>query len=593
MNQVLEKPDVRWDLSGIYQGINDPQLELDSSAARVSATAFAEKFKTKISSLSPDQAFEMLDQYFEMVVQLYKPTWYAGLCFSAKTDDMAIKTLLDRVRLAANETNNLLVFVRLELIQLPSDVFNAWSNAKVLLDYHHFLSTIRTFTPHTLSEAEEQLMTSKALTGRNAWGQLYTEITSKIKVDLEVEGVLGTYQLSELRQFSSHPNRALRQAAKQAQNNALEMQEHVLTFIFNTVYQDWKLDIGLRHHSDVMEPNALSNELPLASIEALMASTEKNAGILQEFFQVKAKVLGITDFSSFDMYAPLETSETTYTYEEAQKLILTAFARFSPKLEKLAKAFFDEQRIDLNPREGKRGGAFCSGFSPKHNAYILTNFTGKLDDVFTLAHELGHGVHAELSRSLKRVNYGHSLPLAETASVFCEMLLMDYLLEVAPANERRALIAKLLEDVASTCYRQIQITRWEQLAHQERAKGVVSSQRYSELWSDTIKRFYGDSVIQTSGDRWGWIGIPHVISYRFYCYAYAFGMLMVFALYRQYKLEGESFVPKYIKFLSNGESASPEELVAGMGVNLSDPNFWQNGFDYVAGLLEEFKQLSK
>ncbi len=592
MTQVLEKPDVQWDLSGIYRGINDPQLELDSSAARAAATTFAAKYKTKISSLSPEQAFEMLEQYFDLVVQSYKPTWYAGLCFAAKTDDLAIKALLDRVRLAANDTNNLLVFVRLELIGLPENIFKAWTESSTLADYKHFLSTIRAFTPHTLSEAEEQLMTSKALTGRNAWGQLYTEITSKIKVELLVDGVLGRYQLSELRQFSSHPNRAVRQAAKQAQSEALELQEHVLTFIFNTVYQDWKLDIGLRHHSDVMEPNALSNELSLASIEALMASAEKNAGILQEFFQVKAKVLGIGDFSSFDMYAPLEASETNYSYEQAQSLILKAFAQFSPKLEALAKAFFVENRIDLNPRDGKRGGAFCSSFTPTHNAYILTNFTGKLDDVFTLAHELGHGVHAELSRGLKMVNFGHSLPLAETASVFCEMILMDYLLEVAPKSERRALIAKLLEDVASTCYRQIQITRWEQLAHQERANGVVSSQRYSELWSDTIKRFYGDSVIQTSGDRWGWIGIPHVISYRFYCYAYAFGMLMVFALYSQYKLEGESFVPKYIKFLSSGQIASPEELVASMGVNLSDANFWQNGFDYVAGLLEEFKQLS-
>jgi oligoendopeptidase F len=593
VSQVLEKPDVRWNLSGIYQSINDPQLELDSTSTRTEAEVFADKYKSRISSLNPDQAFEMLERYFGLVVESYKPSWYAGLCFAAQTDNLAVKALLDRVRTAANDTNNLLVFVRLELIQLPADVFNVWSSSKSLLEYQHFLATIRTFTPHTLSEGEEQLMTSKALTGRNAWGQLYTEITSKIKVELEIDGVIATYQLSELRQFASHPNRNVRQAAKQAQNDALEVQEHVLTFIFNTVYQDWKLDIGLRHHSDVMEPNALSNELSLESIEALMTSAEKNAGILQDFFQTKAKVLGISDFSSFDMYAPLEASETKYTYEQAQQLILKAFARFSPKLEALALAFFKEQRVDLNPRDGKRGGAFCSSFTPTHNAYILMNFTGKLDDVFTLAHELGHGVHAELSRSLKMVNFGHSLPLAETASVFCEMLLMDYLLETAPVSERRALIAKQLEDVASTCFRQIQITRWEQLAHAERAKSIVSSARYCELWSDTVKRFYGDSVAQTEGDRWGWIGIPHVVSYRFYCYAYAFGMLMVFALYRQYKLEGEAFVPKYIKFLSSGQSTNPEKLVSQMGMNLSDANFWQNGFDYVAELLEEFKQLSK
>jgi oligoendopeptidase F len=592
MIQVLENPDVRWDLSGIYQSLTDPQLELDSSLAHAQAEDFATIYKSKISSLSAEQAFEMLERYFGLVINSYKPTWYAGLCFAAQTDNLEVKSLLDHVRLVATETNNVLVFVRLELMKLPETLFQRWFASETLSEYHHFLSNIRALTPHTLSEAEEQLMTSKALSGRNAWGQLYTEITSAIKVQLEVDGVFGTYQLSELRQFSSHPNRKLRQAARQAQQTALEAQEHVLTFIFNTLYQDWKLDIGLRHHSDVMEPNALSNELSLRSIEALMVSAEKNAGILQEFFKVKAKVLGIADFSSFDMLAPLEISETTYTYLQAQKLILEAFRRFSPKLEALANAFFVENRVDLNPRAGKRGGAFCSSFTPTHNAYILTNFTGKLDDVFTLAHELGHGVHAELSRDLKMVNFGHSLPLAETASVFCEMLLMDYLLEVSPASERRALIAKLLEDASSTCYRQIQITRWEQLAHAQRAKGIVSSARYCELWSETVQRFYGDAIKQTDGDRWGWIGIPHVISYRFYCYAYAFGMLLVFALYRKYKLEGQSFVPKYIQFLSSGQIASPEELVAGMGVNLSDEHFWQDGFDYVAGLLEEFKQLS-
>jgi oligoendopeptidase F len=592
MNQILEKPEVHWDLSAIYSNLSDPHLESDLTKARAAAEEFATQYKSQISSLNNDQAFDMLERYFELIVQSYKPSWYAGLCFAAQTDDLTVKSLLDHVRSAATQINNLLVFVRLELIQLPEQIFKTWLASVKLSDYHHFLTVVRAFTPHTLSEAEEQLMTSKALTGRNAWAQLYTEITSAIKVNLEVDGVMGTYQLSELRQFSSHPNRNLRQVARKAQHDALEVQEHVLTYIFNTIYQDWKLDIGLRHHSDVMEPNALSNELSLTSIEALMVSAEKNAGILQEFFLVKAKVLGIPDFSSFDMLAPLETSETTYTYEQAQKLILEAFARFSPKLEEIAQAFFEENRVDLNPRAGKRGGAFCSSFTPSHHAYILTNYTGKLDDVFTLAHELGHGIHAELSRSLKMVNFGHSLPLAETASVFCEMLLMDYLLEISPASDRRALIAKLLEDVASTCYRQIQITRWEQLAHQERASGIVSSARYSELWLETVKRFYGDTVKQTDGDRLGWIGIPHVVSYRFYCYAYAFGMLLVFALFRQYKRKGASFVPKYLKFLSSGESASPEELVAQMEVQLSDPNFWQNGFDYVSELLEEFKQLS-
>ena len=591
MTQVLDKPDVRWDLSGIYKSLTDPQLELDLSAARKGALDFAVNYKSKISSLNPVQAFEMLEDYFALVVKSYKPSWYAGLCFAAQTDGLEVKSLLDYVRSKAVETNNILVFVWLELTKLPSETIQHWCSAKVLSEYKHYLEQTVVNSPFTLSEAEEQLMTSKGLTGRNAWVQLYTEITSAIKVNLEVNGLEKSFSLAELQQFSSDPNRELRKAAKEARSVALEAQQHVLTFIFNTLYQDWKLDIDLRKHSDVMEPNAISNELSIRSIEALMNSAENNSGILKDFFKTKAQKLGISDFSSYDMFAPLEGSQAKYTYQQAQTMILEAFARFSPKLEALAKAFFVEERIDLYPRSGKRGGAFCSSFTPSHNAYILSNFNGTLDDVFTLAHELGHGVHAELSRGLKHVNAGHSLPLAETASVFCEMLLMDYLLEKLPASERQVLITKQLEDVAQTCFRQVQITRWEQLAHQERAKGVVSSERYCQLWNQTIELFYGDAVRQLPVDRWGWIGIPHVISYRFYCYAYAFGMLMVFALYRQYKLEGESFVPKYLEFLASGESASPEELVAKMGVDLSDPNFWQNSFDYVSGLLEEFKKL--
>jgi oligoendopeptidase F len=592
MTQIAERPEIRWNLTGIYRDLSDPQIELDTAGANAGAKEFADRYRSKISSLDADGAFEMLERYFELLTLTYKPTWFAGLQFAADTNDQAIKVVLDRARSEAAQTQNLLVFVQLELTKLPAETVRDWTANPVLLEYLHFLQRIQTSAPYTLSEAQEQLMTSKSLTGRNAWSQLYTEITSAIEVDLDVDEVKGRFQLSQLRQFSNHPNRNVRRAARETQFKALEAQQHVLTYIFNTIYQDWKLDIELRQHSDPMEPNALQNEISLGSIEALMDSAEKNAGILQEFFRLKAKTLGISDFSSFDMLAPLENGETKYSYQEAQSLILKAFERFSPDLKATAQAFFDEARIDLQPRPGKRGGAFCSSYAPQFDAYILTNFTGTLDDVFTLAHELGHGVHAQFSKRLKKVNYGHSLPLAETASVFCEMLLMDYLLETGSDTERRALIAKQLEDVSSTCYRQIQINRWEQLAHLERAKGVVSSGRFCEIWSETVGRFYGEGVTQLPGDRWGWIGIPHVVSYRFYCYSYAFGMLMVFALYRQYKLEGASFVPKYIEFLSSGERATPEELVAKMGVNLSDPAFWQNGFDHVADLLEEFKRLS-
>jgi oligoendopeptidase F len=309
---------------------------------------------------------------------------------------------------------------------------------------------------------------------------------------------------------------------------------------------------------------------------------------VREFFEFKARALGIEEFKSFDFLAPLQGSPQKHPFGMSKELVLEAFGRFDPELRDIAERFF-EGRIDAYPRAGKYGGAYCWSINPDDPAFILLNHNDRLDDVFTLAHELGHGVHAELMRSQPPVNYGHSTPLAETASVFAEMLLADFLLERADASTKRELLCQLLEKAASTLYRQVQITRWEILAHEERAKGVVSSQRYGELWLEIYRDTFGDAMQSIPEDCWGWIGIPHVIRHRFYCYSYAFGMLLVLALFKRYKLEGSSFVPKFKALLASGRSATPQELLARLDIDTRDPTFWQGGFDVIKGWLEELK----
>jgi oligoendopeptidase F len=282
----------------------------------------------------------------------------------------------------------------------------------------------------------------------------------------------------------------------------------------------------------------------------------------------------------------------TFDIEHGRTLVLQAFAGFDKELQDLAADFFNG-RIDTHSRVGKRGGAYCWGSNPYDPAFILLNHNDRLDDVFTLAHELGHGVHHELSRQQKPVSSGHTTSLAETASTFAEMLLADVLLEKADPKQKREILSGLLEKAAGTLYRQVQITQWEIAAHSERAKGVVSSARYGELWLEKFKDFFGDAVQPVDGDVWAWASIPHVLNYRFYCYSYAFGMLLVLALYQQYKREGAaSFAPKYKRLLASGSRAKPAELLAEMGINTRDPAFWDGGFALVRGWLEEFKRLS-
>ncbi len=581
-----------WDLNPIYAGLTDPRIKSDQDTARTRAEDFASMYRGRIATLKPDAFRAMMNALESIRFLVNRPVWYVGLRFAAQTDDQAVKNLLDLVRARAVEVGNVLTFAQLELANLPEEAERRLLEGSASLeDYTHAIASGRRFGPHTLSEAEERLISTKSLTGRAAWTQLYTELSSAIRIVFDHDGETRSLTVDEARALRSRPEREVRRQAQEKLFAAFAEREQVLTYIFNVLYQDWKFETHLRRYDNPIAPTILRDELPAASVSALMDTTFANTDLVQAYYLLKARLLGIEEFSSFDTLAPYSTTPQQYSFDEGRDLVLEAVGGFSPELAALCRAFFTERRIDVMPRPGKRGGAFCSSYSPNDSAFILLNWNGRLDDVFTLAHELGHGIHAELSRGQNMTNFGHSLPLAETASVFLEMVLLDHLMQRADAGTRRNLIATLIEDAIGTTFRQVQITRWEQLAHAERAQGVVSSARYGELWMGTYHTIYGDAVKPTALDRWGWIGIPHVVNSRFYCYSYAFGNLLVYALYQRYRQEGAAFVPKYLGFLSSGQSASPEVLVSRLGVNINDPEFWQSGFDFLKRQFETFRSL--
>ncbi|MHB8991517.1 MAG: M3 family oligoendopeptidase [Chloroflexota bacterium] len=584
--------EIAWDLSDLYQGPTDPRIETDLASVGGKAQAFSDRYRGKVAGLSPAGLLEALRQLEEIHTLLYKPLGYASLAFAAQTRDPQRQALIARSREAATEVSNRLVFFDVELKAAGDEQFNGFLDAPVLADYRHHLRQLRAFAPHTLSEPEERMFAQMRLTGASAWSQLYTEITSSLLFPVEVDGRQKELTDAEVRALRTKPDRDLRRRASESLYTVYSDNGRVLTYIFNTLYQEHKTVLGLRSYSDPIEPTALSNELSPEVVELLLSTVESHYGLAQQYYRLKAKLMGLEgDFRFHDVLAPLQKEERHYDFEQGRELVLEAFQRFHPRMRESAQLFFDNRWIDATPRSGKRGGAFCSGMLPAYHPYVLTNFTGRLDDVFTLAHELGHGVHFYLARGQSPLNFSPTTPMAEVASVFGEILLSKQLRErETDPLVRRSILSGMIEDAIATIFRQAMYTRWEQRAHARRARGVATAEEYSAMWAEENARLYGDSVRFGELDRWGWISIPHFVHYRFYCYSYAFGQLLNFALYRKYLEEGEAFVPRYLELLAGGGKERPERLLESVGLNPLESGFWDQGFQVLEGLLAEFKE---
>ncbi|NOY52439.1 MAG: M3 family oligoendopeptidase [Deltaproteobacteria bacterium] len=583
---------IRWNLTRLYASPTDPAIDRDMEEAKKGVRSFRESYHGKIAAegFTSQELLDSVQQIEAIQEQALKPYGYAQLLFAADTETAVHKELVQKCREFFAALRNEILFFELEIIAIPNDRFEKLVGGDLLSEYRHYLRHLRIFKPYTLSEKEEQVINLKDVTGKEAFSQLFEELTASFRYRLNLEGEEREYTGEELLSMLHRPEAELREQAFTAFLERHGENSLVLSSVFNNIFLDHGGECNLRGYDSPITATHLTNELSDETIESMMSVTEENYPLAREYFRLKAELLGIKKLKNCDVYAPVAEVNRNYTFPEAREMVLAAFETFDPQMKRIAKGFFDEARIDSAIRPGKTGGAFCAGLTPTLPPYVLLNFTGNLRDVATLAHELGHGIHFTLAGRQRLMNYDAVLPMAETASVFGEMLLTKRLLsqEKDPAV-RTAILCARIEDIIATTFRQNVLTRFEQKTHDKRSEKLLSPEEFCDFWWEENGRLFGDTVEMIPAYRWGWSYISHFIHARFYCYSYVFGELLVLSLYRKYQEEGTAFVPRYLDLLASGGSDSPPNLLAKIGIDVNDRAFWKMGYDLVRDLLEELK----
>ena len=582
----------KWDLGELFPAFDSQELEgaFDNVEEQVAS------FEGVRNKLNPDiDAETFLDvvraseEATRIVNRIYA---FAGLSFAADTQDQNAQSLMGRVQQFVAEMQNRTLFFNLWWKDL--DDANAQRLMEASGDYRYYLEEIRHFKPHTLSEAEEKVINLKDVTGSSALINLYDAITNRYVFKLEVNGEVKELTRAQLQPYIQGTDPDLRAKAYQELYRVYGEDGPVLSQMYQTRARDWHNEnITLRKFSSPMSVRNLANDVPDEAVNVLMDVTKKNAKIFQRYFKMKAKHLGIPSgkLRRYDIYAPVAKSDKAFEFGDAARMVLESFSAFEPRVGELAQRVFDQDHLDSEVRKGKQGGAFCASINPENTPYVLMNFTGRARDVATLAHELGHAIHAMLASHHSTFTFHSSLPLAETASTFGEMMLTEKLLsEETDEAVRRDILFKQMDDAFATILRQIYFAMFERDAHAMIQKNA-STDELSAAYMENLKEQFGDSVEISDEFKWEWVSIPHIYHTPFYVYAYAFGQLLVFSLYQQYKAEGESFKPKYLKILSAGGSEAPEKILAEAGIDIRSPQFWQGGFDVLSRMVNELEKL--
>ena len=588
---------VRWDLSDLYESVRDPALVADLETALDRARAFAARYRGTIDvpqGPAPESIAGALSELESIGEQAARPAIYAGLVHAADAKPPEHGALVSMTQEKGSEIRNELLFFDLEWIELDEALARPVIDSAACARYRHHLESARRYRPHMLSEPEEKILEETANTGQRAFSRLFDEMISAMTFDVEVDGEPRRMNESGVLALLHDPRREVRERAASALT--VKLREHALplTFVFNITAQDHALSDRLRKFPEPMAGRHLANEIESATVEALMTACEASSDVVSRYYGLKRRLLGLDELRDYDRYAPIEAESRAVDWNEARSTVLDAYGAFSPRMREIAEIFFERRWIDAEVRDGKRGGAFSASTVPSCHPYVLLNYLGTPRDVMTIAHELGHGVHQYLSRDRGYFQSDTALTMAETASVFGEMLVFESLRksETDP-KAALALLCEFIEEAFGTVFRQIALTRFEQRLHAtRRAEGELSSERMGEIWLEVNAAMYGDSVALTDDYRWWWAYIPHFIHTPFYCYAYSFGELLVLALYELYRERGAAFVPQYLDLLAAGGSDSPAALLSRLGLDVREAAFWQRGLGVLRRLVEEAERLS-
>jgi oligoendopeptidase F len=580
----------KWSLAPLYPGYDSPELQTAFDLIEEQVASF-EGVRGKLKpDISTEQFLEAVRASEETTRVAYRLYAFAGLSFTADTQDQAAQSLQARVQQFLAEVENRTLFFSLWWKELDDATAGRLMNDSG--DYRYYLEALRLFKPHTLSEAEEKVVNLKNVTGAEALNTLYDSITNRYVFKLEVDGETKELTESELYSFRYSTDPDVRAKSYQEQFRVYANDGPILGQMYQTRLRDWHNEnISLRKFSNPIAARNLGNDIPDEAVDALLGTARKNAKIFQRYFKLKAKYVGMQKLRRYDIYAPVARSKKTYEFDTAANMVLESFGAFDPKVAALAKRVFDENRLDSEIRKGKRGGAFCWSVTPEMTPWVLVNYQGTAREVATLAHELGHAIHTMLASHHSTFTFHSSLPLAETASTFGEMMLTDKLLaEETDEAVRRDILFKQMDDAYATIIRQSFFALFEKQAH-EMVQKNASVDELCAAYFENLKEQFGDSLELSDEFKWEWVAIPHIYQTPFYVYAYAFGQLLVFSLYQQFKAEGESFKPRYLKILSAGGSEAPEKILGEAGINIRDPKFWQGGFDVLDGLVKQLEKL--
>jgi oligoendopeptidase F len=582
----------RWSLADLYPATDGPQMKKDFKDLDKKVSEF-EKVRAKLSpSISQTDFMSIVKALGEIYELANRLSGYAELLFTENTQDQTALTLVARTQQTMAEIENRALFFGLWWKDLSDEI--ATKLMKDSGDYRYWLEEMRHFKPHTLTEPEEKIINTKNVTGNNALVTLYNSITNRYTFKVKVDGEEKEMTRGELMMYVREGDPDLRAAAYQELYRVYGNDGPILGQMYQTLVRDWRNEnVEMRHFKSPISARNLSNDLPDEVIDTLLKVSEKNTDIFQRFFKLKAKLLGMKKLRRYDVYAPIAKSDKRFEFDKATEKVFASFREFDPRFETLAKRVLDEDHLDSEVRKGKESGAFCATIGPKLTPWVLLNYQGKSDDVSTMAHELGHAIHSMLAEGHTIFTQHACLPLAETASTFGEMMLVDRLLaEETDESVKRDLLFRQMDDAYATIQRQIFFALFEKQAHQMVIDGA-SVDELCDAYLKNLKEQFGNAVEISDEFKWEWVSIPHIYNTPFYVYAYAFGQLLVFALYKQFKKEGESFKPRYIKLLSAGGSEAPMQVLSEAGIDVSKPEFWQGGFDVIKGLVDQLEKITK
>lgn len=569
---------MNWNLHEFFKSEDEFNKFIDITKEK--AIIFEKSYKGNLTNLELKEFLKALSEYENITQDISKMSTFSYLNFAKDTQKGA---QLAKTTQKCNEISENLLFFNIEFNELSDE-----KSSNFIKDggkYSYYLSLVKKSASHQLTLPQEEVLLKTSPIGASAFARLFDETMANLKFEFRGESLKEEEILSKL----SHHDRDIRKDAANSLSKTLNENLHLLTFILNMIRTDLDIETKLRNYELKESYMHENNQINKKSVDALIKACEANFEISHKYYAKKREILGFEKLYDYDRYAPFSSNETKITFDESKDIIIKAFSEFSPKFGELAKRAFDEDWIDVYPSQTKTSGAFSHSAVSSVHPFVLLNFTDTRRDLFTLAHELGHAIHQYLAYDVGYLNSDTPLTTAETASVFCEMLVFKSVLDKLPSNEKQSLLGSKIEDIFATLFRQINFTTFERAIHQK--DGELSTDEISEIWMHESKKMFGDSLELNEYYKIWWSYIPHFIHSPFYCYAYSYAQLLVLCLFWLYQSgKVQNFAEIYTEFLSLGGSMSPKDMVAKFGLDIDSEEFWEMGLNEVRKLVNEFER---